>query len=48
MLSPREKSKQLGQVRMYRREQKEQLSLPFLDFNSEAIIYVIEQLLKEH
>jgi len=47
MLNPREKIKLLGQVGMYRCEHKKQLSLQFLGFNSEAIIYIYEQLLKE-
>jgi len=38
----------LGQVGTYRREHLKQLSLQFLGFKSEAIIYVSGQLLKEH
>jgi len=48
MLNPREKIMLLGQVGMYRREHKKQLSLQFLGSNSEAIIYINEQLLKEY
>jgi len=48
MLNSREKIKLLGQIGVYRREHKKQLSLQVLGFNSEAIIYVNEQLLKEH
>jgi len=33
---------------MYSREHKKQLSLQFLGFNSEALICINEQLLKEH
>jgi len=44
MLNPREKIKLLGQVRMYRCEHKKQVSVQFLGFNSEAIIYINEQL----
>jgi len=43
MLNPREKIMLLGQVGMYRREHKKQLSLQFLGSNSEAIIYINEQ-----
>jgi len=48
MLQPREKIELIGQVGMYRREHKKQLSLQFMGFNSEALIYINEQLLKEH
>jgi len=48
LLNSREKIKLLGQIGVYRREHKKQLSLQVLGFNSEAIIYVNEQLLKEH
>jgi len=48
MVNPREKIKLLSQVGMYRREHKKQLSLQFLGFNSEAFIYINEQLFKEH
>jgi len=48
MLDTYEKINLHGQIGMYRREHKKQLSLQFLGFNSEAIIYVSEQLLNEH
>jgi len=45
MVNPREKIKLVGQIGKYWRQHK-QLSFP--GFNSTAIIYVNEQLLKDH